>query len=129
MDDFSDRQRRRARPQDGTSRLNGPNGGNGTGPLNRRQLPRQGAGGNGETGPSAQERPFVVRLDPQGKPGEFNFVIDGPEALNGRVPQAGLIAEASGGIPPQLFKAVDEVLGFIYGLDQQFESRGRRPRK
>ena len=47
-----------------------------------------------------------------------------------RVPAAeGLVAEASGGIPPQLYKAVDEVLGFIYGLDQQFETQGRRPLK
>jgi hypothetical protein len=118
MDEFRDRARKRPRP-DG----NGPLG-NGTGPLNRRQPPRQEPAQNPS---SPQERPFVVRLDPQAKAGEFNFVISGPEA-EGRVPQAGLVAEASGGIPPQLFKAVDEVLGFIYGLDQQFESRGRRPK-
>jgi hypothetical protein len=79
--------------------------------------------------PMPQASPFMVRLDPSGRPGEFNFVIDGPEAI-AKVPAAHVMeAEASGGIPPVLYQAVDEVLGFIYGLDQQFETQGRRPRK
>jgi hypothetical protein len=78
---------------------------------------------------TVQASPFMVRLDPNGRPGEFNFVIDGPEAI-AKVPAAHVMeAEASGGIPPVLYQAVDEVLGFIYGLDQQFENQGRRPRK
>ena len=43
--------------------------------------------------------------------------------------EAGLTAEASGSIPPQLVKAVDEILGFIYGLDQQAEQTRRKGRK
>lgn len=77
---------------------------------------------------SPQERPVVVRLDPKAKTGEFNFVIEGDEELTGKVPQSGLVADSEGVIPPQLYKAVDEVLGFIYQLDQQFEN-GRKPRK
>lgn len=78
----------------------------------------------------ASPNPFLVRLDPNANPGEFNFVIEGPSA-NGRPPaNAGLTAEASGGIPPQLYRAVDEVLGFIYGLDQQAGQRGLgKPRR
>jgi hypothetical protein len=93
-----------------------------TGPLNRKPA------GRGAEPSNPQERPFVVRLDPQGKPGEFNFIIGDPQELAGRVPAAGLVADASGAIPPQLYKAVDEVLGFIYGLDQQAE-RSKKPRK
>jgi hypothetical protein len=79
--------------------------------------------------PAPQADPFAVRLDPSGKPGEFNFVIESPTLVS-RVPQAdGLEAEASGTIPPVLYKAVDEVLGFIYALDQQFENPGRKPKK
>ncbi|HEY9720769.1 MAG TPA: hypothetical protein V6D47_02080 [Oscillatoriaceae cyanobacterium] len=74
-----------------------------------------------------QAKPFLVRLDPQSKPGEFNFVVDTEGTLEGRVPHAGLVAEASGGIPPQLYRAVDEVLGFIYRLDQPSEGRPKRP--
>jgi hypothetical protein len=76
--------------------------------------------------PAPQADPFSVRLDPNGKPGEFNFVIDSP-ALVARIPQADVMeAEASGAIPPVLYKAVDEVLGFIYALDQQFETRKKK---
>lgn len=75
-----------------------------------------------------QDRPMVVRLDPKAKTGEFSFVIEGEQELVGRVPQGGLVAESEGTIPPQLYKAVDEVLGFIYQLDQQIEN-GRKPRK
>lgn len=83
--------------------------------------------GTGSLGSQAQ--PFVVRLDPSSAPGDFNFVIDGPTDLTRSVPQAGLTAEASGSIPPQLVMAVDEVLGFIYGLDQQAEQGRRKGRK
>lgn len=76
-----------------------------------------------------QADPFSVRLDPNGKPGEFNFVIEAPHMVS-RIPQADVMeAEASGAIPPVLYKAVDEILGFIYALDQQFENPGRRPKK
>lgn len=79
--------------------------------------------------PASQGAQFLVRLDPNAGPGEFNFMIEGPE-LTAKVAAAHVMeAEASGGIPPVLYKAVDEVLGFIYGLDQQFENQGRRPRK
>lgn len=67
------------------------------------------------------------RLDPNSPPGEFNFILP-PDAAP-LVPTIGLIAEADGPIPPQLVKAVDEVLGFIFGLDQQFENQGRRPKR
>lgn len=72
-----------------------------------------------------QAKPFLVRLDPQSKPGEFNFVVDSEGTLEGRVPHAGISAEAAGGIPPQLYRAVDEVLGFIYRLDQPTDGRKR----
>jgi hypothetical protein len=79
--------------------------------------------------PAPQADPFSVRLDPNGKPGEFNFVIEAPQMVS-RIPQADVMeAEASGAIPPVLYKAVDEVLGFIYALDQQLENPGRRPKK
>lgn len=85
------------------------------------KLPQRPAG-------SPQDRPVVVRLDPKAKTGEFNFVIEGDQELTGKVPQGGLVADSEGAIPPQLYKAVDEVLGFIYQLDQQFEN-GRKPKK
>jgi hypothetical protein len=75
----------------------------------------------------AQDFGAGIRLDPNSPPGEFNFLV--PQEMQAQVPQVGLIAEADGPIPPQLYKAVDEVLGFIYGLDQQFENQGRRPKK
>lgn len=85
------------------------------------------------TGPlqpsAAQEEGFVVRLDPNAKDGEFAFVIDQPEALEGRVPQARQAgAEAVAGIPPQLHRAVNEVLGFLCGLDEQLDKQGRKSR-
>ena len=76
---------------------------------------------------AAQEGGFPIRLDPNSPPGEFNFIV--PQAAAAVAPNVGLIAEADGPIPPQLYKAVDELLGFIYGLDQQFENQGRRPKK
>lgn len=76
---------------------------------------------------TAQDGAFPIRLDPNSPPGEFNFLV--PQAAAPVAPNVGLIAEADGPIPPQLYKAVDEVLGFIYGLDQQFENQGRRPKK
>lgn len=82
----------------------------------------------GSQGLPAQEKPFVVRLDPSAAPGEFNFIVDGPEALSKTVPAQGLSADASGSIPPELYRAVDEVMAFIYNLDQQFESK-RKPKK
>jgi hypothetical protein len=84
------------------------------------------SGGTGSLG--SQGQPFVVRLDPTSAPGDFNFVIDGPAEVSRRVPEAGLTADVSGAIPPQLYKAVDEILGFIYGLDQQAEQtrKGRK---
>lgn len=93
-----------------------------TGPLNSPQ--QRGTGSLG-----SQAQPFVVRLDPSSAPGDFNFMIDGPTEVTRNVPQAGLTAEASGSIPPQLVKAVDEILGFIYGLDQQAEQTRRKGRK
>src|SRR3989338_8224946 len=77
--------------------------------------------------PPAQDAAFPIRLDPNSPPGEFNFLV--PQAAAPLAPQVGLIAEADGPIPPPPYKAVDEVLGFIYGLDQQFENQGRRPKK
>ena len=88
-----------------------------TGKLPPRQLPAE---------QNAQEQPFMVRLDPNSKPGEFNFMVESPQELSARVPASGLTAEASGGIPPQLHAAVDEVLGFIYELDQHFERKGKK---
>jgi hypothetical protein len=93
------------RPRNGTGRLNG------TG-----KLPNHGA----------QENPFMVRLDPSSPPGEFNFMVEQPAELTRRVPQSGITAEAAGGIPPQLHQAVNEVLAFIYELDQQVERKGRK---
>ncbi len=75
----------------------------------------------------AQDGAFPIRLDPNSPPGEFNFLV--PQAAAPVPANVGLIAETDGPIPPQLYKAVDEVLGFIYGLDQQFENQGRRPKK
>lgn len=75
----------------------------------------------------AQDGAFPIRLDPNSPPGEFNFLV--PQAPAPVPANVGLIAEADGPIPPQLLKAVDEVLGFIYGLDQQFENQGRRPKR
>lgn len=76
---------------------------------------------------AAQDGAFPIRLDPNSPPGEFNFLV--PQAAAPLAPTVGLFAEADGPIPPPLYKAVDEVLGFIYGLDQQFENQGRRPKK
>lgn len=108
-----------AQPQkQGTSRLGG-----GTA-----KLPPQPQRNAGFDMGEAQASPFAVRLDPNGKPGEFNFVIESPEVTL-TIPSAHVMeAEASGGIPPVLFRAVDEILGFIYGLDQQFENNGRKGR-
>jgi hypothetical protein len=77
--------------------------------------------------PPPQDDGTPFRLDPNSPPGEFNFLV--PQNAAATVPAVGLIAEVDGPIPPQLYKAVDEVLGFIYGLDQQFENQGRRPKK
>lgn len=76
---------------------------------------------------TGQEAP-IIRLDPNAPPGEISFVIPGQDKV-AKSPTVGLTAEASGPIPPQLLRAVDEALGFIYGLDQQFENQGRRPKK
>ena len=124
MDDLNPRPKRKPRAAPSGSPIT---------PFNRTgklpSLPQ--AGGTRELPelPDAQASPFMVRLDPNAKPGEFNFVIDGPEVIAKVAAASAMEAEASGYIPPQLFKAVDEVLGFIYGLDQQFENQGRRPKK
>ena len=116
-------------PFNRTGRLPPASGGTGKLPS---FAPRGGTGKLPPIGPvetPPQGSPFAVRLDPNAKPGEFNFVIESPEAV-ARVPAAAVMeADASNPIPPVLYKAVDEVLGFIYGLDNQFESQGRRPRK
>ena len=76
--------------------------------------------------PQPQDGAFVVRLDPSSQPGEFNFQIEQPAELSRKVPQSGLTAEAAGGIPPQLHEAVNQVLAFIYELDQTAERKGRK---
>jgi type III secretion system FlhB-like substrate exporter len=53
-------------------------------------------------------------------------MVEQPAELTRRVPQSGITAEAAGGIPPQLHQAVNEVLAFIYELDQQVERKGRK---
>lgn len=121
---MDDRFKRRGQ-QPGTGRLNG------TG-----KLPNKGpdgtSGGNNPRplravpDPAPQDGAFMVRLDPNSGPGEFNFVIDQPQEVTRKVPQSGLTAEVSGGIPPQLHPAVTEVLGFIYELDQAFERKGKK---
>lgn len=89
--------------------------------------PARGTGALRPVSSPAQDDGSPFRLDPNSPPGEFNFIV--PQQAAAAVPQVGLIAEVDGPIPPQLYKAVDEVLGFIYGLDQQFENQGRRPKK
>jgi hypothetical protein len=127
MDDRFKQRRANNGNNEGTGRLSGGNNanggtgrlsGNGKGPNPRpiRALPD----------PQPQENPFAVRLDPSSQPGEFNFVIDAPNEMVRQVPQSGLTAEATGGIPPQLHPAVNEVLAFIYELDQQAERKGRK---
>jgi hypothetical protein len=113
MDDRSKR-----RPN-GTGRLGGagkPNQPNGQNPRPMRALPDA----------DPQDSAFMVRLDPSSQPGEFNFVIDSPQEVTRKVPQSGITAEASGGIPPQLHPAVNDILGFIYELDQAFERKGKK---
>lgn len=119
MDDrFKRRQPGTPRPQ-GTGNL--PRQG-GTGPLGTpNPRPMQALPGN-----APQESPFVVRLDPNSQPGEFNFMIETPQDLTRTVPQSGVSQEAAGGIPPQLHPAVLDVLGFIFELDQNFEQRARK---
>ena len=107
------------RRQPGTSRLNGTGKLPQSGAPNPRPL--QAVPEN-----SPQANPFVVRLDPNSQPGEFNFMIETPQEVTRKVPAAGQPAEASGGIPPQLHPAVLDVLGFIFELDQNFERKGRK---
>ncbi|MEB3197110.1 MAG: hypothetical protein VKP62_07885 [Candidatus Sericytochromatia bacterium] len=79
--------------------------------------------------PVSQGSAFPIRLDPNSPPGEFHFVVPaaaGP--TEGRVPRG---VEADGPIPHELVNAVDEVLGFIFGLDDApppgKAGRGKRP--
>lgn len=113
------------RPPNGTGRLSGT----GKLPQGGAQGPRKGQNPrpiHAVPDQPIQENPFMVRLDPSSQPGEFNFTIEQPAELSRKVPQSGLTAEATGGIPPQLHQAVNEVLAFIYELDQQVERKGRK---
>jgi hypothetical protein len=74
--------------------------------------------------PPAQGEGFPIRLDPNSPPGEFNFVL--PQASPAASAQA-FSAATDGPIPPALAPAVDEVLGFIFGLDQPQPPRTKRP--
>lgn len=110
------------RRPNGTGRL----GGTGKLPQNGASNPRNPRPIQAVPDQPAQENPFMVRLDPSSQPGEFNFTIEQPAELSRKVPQSGITAEAAGGIPPQLHQAVNEVLAFIYELDQQVERKGRK---
>ncbi|MEB3330142.1 MAG: hypothetical protein VKQ33_13005 [Candidatus Sericytochromatia bacterium] len=72
----------------------------------------------------AQADGFPIRLDPNSPPGEFNFVL--PQAAS-TLPAQPFSAATDGPIPPFLAPAVDEVLGFLFGLDQPPPPRGKRP--
>ncbi|MEB3221497.1 MAG: hypothetical protein VKS61_05420 [Candidatus Sericytochromatia bacterium] len=74
-------------------------------------------------GASAQGEDFTIRLDPDSPPGEFNFVL--PQAAPSAAPQA-FSAATDGPVPPALAAALDEVLGFIFGLDQAQPPRPKR---
>ncbi|MEB3283816.1 MAG: hypothetical protein VKN33_00835 [Candidatus Sericytochromatia bacterium] len=86
-----------------------------------RALPSQ-----SDTEPSlaSQEAGFPIRLDPNSPPGEFNFIVPQAHTNPKRSPQ--LSIEADGLIPPILADAVDEVIGFIFALDQP-TSGNKRP--
>lgn len=64
-----------------------------------------------------EERPFIVRLD------------EIPLEQEARVPQRPAGGGAIAGVPPQLQRAVSEVLGFLDRVDQGYEERGRKKRK
>lgn len=77
----------------------------------------------GEPSPAPQDGGFPIRLDPNSPPGEFNFIVPQAQAAPGRTPQ--LSVETDGPIPAVLADAVDEVLGFIFGLDQPPSNKKR----
>lgn len=72
----------------------------------------------------AQDEAFPIRLDPNSPPGEFNFILPQGQAsgLTAKVPAAA----TDGPVPPVLVAAVDEVLGFLFGLDQP-SGKPKRP--
>lgn len=68
----------------------------------------------------------MPRLDPKAAPGEVAFVLpDQGPALGADGQPLGLVAEANGAVPPALLHAVEEVLGFIYGMDRPMGRTGR----
>lgn len=68
----------------------------------------------------------MPRLDPNAPDGEVSFVLpDQGLAMGPDGRPLGLVAEADGAVPPALLHAVEEVLGFIYGLDRPMGGRGR----
>lgn len=74
--------------------------------------------------PPAQDPGPGIRLDPNSPPGEFNFIL--PQGASATASASIPAAATDGPIPPPLVAAVDEVLGFIFGLDQP-GSRPKRP--
>lgn len=116
---------RRRRPPLGGKKPAGPGG---VTPFQRPNPRGTGPLGTGPLGPlpPLPQPGAMPRLDPSAPDGEVSFVLPDQGLVLGQDGRPlGLVAEADGAVPPALLHAVEEVLGFIYGLDRPTAGRGR----
>jgi hypothetical protein len=89
--------------------------------------------GTGKLPSESQANPFVVRMDPSGDEGTAQFYF-GDETVSKELTsrlkaRGGLVAQSATGIPQHLHRAINDVLAFIYELDQAFPNRGKKMNK